>query len=86
MNKRMNIIKHANPNLVVSIHMNSFTDNSACGASTYYRKDDAASKKCADLIQKSLSTHCNTKNDSELVKELLDNAGAKYFVSESKVL
>lgn len=33
-----------------------------------------------------LNCYCNTKNDSELVKELLDNAGAKYFVSESKVL
>lgn len=33
-----------------------------------------------------LNCYCNTKNDSELVKELLDNADAKYFVSESKVL
>jgi uncharacterized protein YebE (UPF0316 family) len=33
-----------------------------------------------------LNCYCNTKKDSELVKELLDNAGAKYFVSESKVL
>lgn len=33
-----------------------------------------------------LNCYCNTKNDSELVKELLDSAGAKYFVSESKVL
>ena len=33
-----------------------------------------------------LNCYCNTKNDSELVKELLDSAGAKYFVSESKTL
>lgn len=33
-----------------------------------------------------LNCYCNTKSDSELVKELLDNARAKYFVSESKVL
>ena len=33
-----------------------------------------------------LNCYCNTKRDSELVKELLDNADAKYFVSESKVL
>ena len=33
-----------------------------------------------------LNCYCNTKADSELVKELLDSADAKYFVSESKVL
>lgn len=33
-----------------------------------------------------LNCYCNTKNDSELVRELLNSAGAKYFVSESKVL
>lgn len=33
-----------------------------------------------------LNCYCNTKADSELVKELLNSADAKYFVSESKVL
>lgn len=61
MNRRFEIIKRTNPNLVISIHMNSFTSSSACGASTYYRKDDSASQKCADLIQKSLFTYCNAK-------------------------
>lgn len=30
--------------------------------------------------------YCETKKESELVKELLNTAGAKWFVSESKVL
>lgn len=62
MNARMKIIKQANPNLVISIHMNSFPSQSAQGANTFYRKDDEASNRCADLIQKSISTYCNAKN------------------------
>ena len=33
-----------------------------------------------------LNCYCNTKEDSQCVKELLDFVGAKYFVSESKML
>lgn len=61
MNERFKIIKRTNPNLVISIHMNSFTNSSAKGATTYYRKADEASKQCADLIQKSLNAYCNAK-------------------------
>ena len=62
MTARMNIIKKANPNLVVSIHMNSFADSSVRGANCYYKIDDEASKTCADLIQSCLQTYCNAKN------------------------
>lgn len=61
MNERFKIIKRSNPNLVVSIHMNSFTSSSAKGAMTYFRKGDSASERCADLIQKSLHTYCGAK-------------------------
>lgn len=33
-----------------------------------------------------LNCYCNTKRESEIVKKALDVSGAKYFVSESKVL
>lgn len=64
MNARFEIIKKANPNLVISIHMNSFKDKSANGANTYYRKDDQASKQIADLVQQSIYTYCNAKQTS----------------------
>lgn len=67
MNARMKIIKKANPNLVISIHMNSFSDSSARGAMTYYRVDDEASKTVGDLIQKSLHTYCGARFDSSKV-------------------
>lgn len=67
MNQRLKIIKDTNPNLVISIHMNSFSSSSANGAVTYYRNEDSASKICADLIQKSLKTFCNARMEKSKV-------------------
>ena len=61
MNKRMEIIKKSNPNLVLSLHMNSFSDKSARGAVCYHKIDDKASIQCADLIQQSLNKNLNTR-------------------------
>lgn len=63
MNTRMEIIKNNNPNLVISLHMNSFNDKSVKGANTFYKVDDEASKKCADLVQKSLYVNCGARNE-----------------------
>lgn len=62
MTKRMEIIKNANPNLVISLHMNSFKDSTVRGANTYYKIDDEASELCASYVQKSLHTYCNAPN------------------------
>jgi len=59
--ERMKIIKRANRNMVISVHMNSFADSSAKGATTYYRKGDESGKVCADLIQKSLHEYCGAR-------------------------
>lgn len=58
MRARFNIIQKTNPNLVISIHMNSFNSPTARGAITYYRNGDEASKRCADLVQASLNIYC----------------------------
>ena len=64
MNVRMKKIKEANPNLVVSIHMNSFTDKTVSGANCFYKIDDEASVNCANLIQKALNEYCGVKSDT----------------------
>ena len=64
MNVRMKKIKEVNPNLVVSIHMNSFADKSVCGANCFYKIDDEASINCANLIQKSLFKQCSVRSES----------------------
>lgn len=61
MKARFEIIKRANPNLIISIHMNSFNDKSAKGATTYHRSDDEASKTCGDLIQNCLNTYVDAR-------------------------
>lgn len=63
MNVRLEKIKKANPNLVISIHMNSFSDSSVKGASTYYKIDDESSKNVANLIQKNLKILNPDSND-----------------------
>lgn len=76
MNARMNIIKRANPNLVISIHMNSFSSPSAHGASTYYRKGDESGKIVSDLIQQSLNTYVGAPSNTGKV-------GDYYILNES---
>lgn len=76
MKARMRTIKQANPNLVVSIHMNSFPDRSISGASTYYRKGDESGKQVSDLIQASLKKYCYAKNTKGKV-------GDYYILNES---
>lgn len=67
MKARLDFIKKVNPNLVISIHMNSFPLSTAHGASTYYRDGDESGKAVADLIQKSLNTYIDAPNTKSKV-------------------
>lgn len=67
MSARFRIIQETNPSLVISIHMNCFSDSSAYGAETYYRANDNSSKYCADLIQSSFCTYLNARNTTSKV-------------------
>ena len=51
MRAREEIIKKANPNLVVSIHLNSFTSKSAKGAQVFYALNSEISKELAQNLQ-----------------------------------
>ncbi len=52
MEARVRLISEAKPELVVSIHQNSFPDVSCKGAQMFYYKDSEESKKLAELLQK----------------------------------
>ncbi len=58
MQARKKIIEKANPDLVVSIHMNYFSDSSVCGAQVFFKPNDKTSKDLAlnmqNLFQKNL--------------------------------
>lgn len=52
MKNRCAAIEKAKPALVISIHQNSYHDESVSGAQVFYYKDSEKGKKLAELIQK----------------------------------
>ncbi|MBQ3047705.1 MAG: N-acetylmuramoyl-L-alanine amidase [Clostridia bacterium] len=53
--KRKEIIQKTKPNIVISLHMDSFSLSSTNGAQAFYKKDNDAGKALASKIQKQLS-------------------------------
>ncbi len=51
MKQRQKIIENISPDMVISIHMNSFPESSSRGAQVFYAKDSKAGKLLADSIQ-----------------------------------
>ena len=67
MQKRKEIIEKANPDIVVSIHMNSFPLQSAIGAQVFYKKDNNEGKILADCMQGQLNKSVkNAKKTSKV--------------------
>lgn len=62
LNKRKQIIENIKPNLVVSVHLNSFSDSSVFGAQAYYKPGDNASHEFADKMQQLFAKNLNSKN------------------------
>lgn len=56
MQKRRDIIKSAQPNLVVSIHMNKYSLSTRRGAQVFFKKDDDKGKMLAINLQESLNS------------------------------
>lgn len=51
MQKRKELIKHYRPNMVISLHQNSYTNHSLRGAQVFYDKTSDISKQIAECIQ-----------------------------------
>lgn len=54
MKKRLSIIEEAEPELAVSIHQNSYPDQSVSGVQVFYYKDSIKSKAAAEIMQAQL--------------------------------
>ncbi len=54
MEKRLEIISDANPDMVISIHQNSFTNSSQIGAQAFYQENDEQSMEFAYAVQSQL--------------------------------
>ena len=74
MEMRKDIIKDIRPNMVVSIHQNSYTSHKLRGAQVFYDKSSEISKQIAELIQvefkKSLpnANKCTSPGDYYMLK------------------
>ena len=86
MRNRVQLIEETNPVLTVSIHQNSYSDESIKGAQTFYYSGNAESKKLAGLIQKRLvSTLDKTNHRKEKVNDdyyLLKNTSSPIVIVE----
>ena len=56
MKKRLEIIEEADPELVVSIHQNSYHEEYVKGAQVFYYATSQNSKRLADIIQEQLKS------------------------------
>lgn len=62
MEMRRDIIKKSRPNMVVSIHQNSYTNHSLRGAQVFYDKTSEISKQIAECIQTEFKSNLNHAN------------------------
>lgn len=60
---RVKIGNESSADIFVSIHLNKIPQSQYWGWQTFYRKEDAESKKIADSIQNSLKTTIQREND-----------------------
>lgn len=62
MKNRVALMEEARPNLVVSIHQNSYSDSSIKGAQVFYYTTSEKSLKLAEVLQKSLIQRLDQSN------------------------
>lgn len=63
MKKRCEIIENAEADIVVSIHQNSYTNESVSGAQVFYYKNSQEGKKLAAAIQEALKNYLDEDNN-----------------------
>lgn len=65
MKKRIAIIEEAQPEIVVSIHQNSYHEEYVHGAQVFYYNGSATGKRLAELIQKRFVINVDPENKRE---------------------
>ncbi len=62
---RKKLMDESNADIVVSVHLNAFTDSRYSGAQTFYTKQSVSSKKLAIAIQDAMRAHLDEANTRE---------------------
>lgn len=69
---RKKIMDESGADIVVSIHLNSYTDSKYAGAQTFYTKESQSGKQLATCIQNALKTNVDPNNEREALKKAED--------------
>ena len=78
MDKRIEIITDAQPDMVISIHQNSYNDSSQKGAQVFYQEEDLVSCEFASAVQSQLIAQLpNARMEA--------NSGDYYILKECKL-
>ncbi len=77
--KRVELIHEVNPDIVVCVHQNSFTDQTVAGPQVFYHGDSETSKRIAQTLQEELWLV-----DEENKREIKGNE-SYFMLSETKV-
>lgn len=77
--KRVELINEVNPDIVVCVHQNSFTDQTVAGPQVFYHGDSEVSKMIAQTLQEELWLV-----DEEHQRQIKGNENY-YMLSETKV-
>lgn len=67
--RRKKIMDESGADIVVSIHLNSYTDSQYSGAQTFFTKNSLSGKKLAAAIQESLKINVDPENDREAIQK-----------------
>lgn len=60
--RRCDLVEEVQPDCVISIHQNSFTDETACGAQVFYYTKSQEGNRLAEILQKHLVEKLDTEN------------------------
>ncbi len=66
MKRRVEIMEGARPDLIISVHQNSYPEEYVHGAQVFYHEDSEAGKKLADRIQKQFVALVDPKNTRQI--------------------
>ncbi len=69
---RKKVMDESNADIVISIHLNAFTDERYSGAQTFYTKQSVSSKKLAIALQDALRAHLDESNTREALLKAED--------------
>lgn len=76
---RVSLMNEKNPDLVISIHQNSYHEESVSGAQVFYYTDSAQSERAAEFIQEALK-----EADPENTKKTKENS-TYYILKRTEV-